>query len=73
MSSTATDYLWTVRYRRGGWTYEQTRDFRRRYAAVRLVRKLRGDSWRWEDLEPLEYVRLERRHLGPLELVEEWR
>jgi hypothetical protein len=66
-------WLWVVRYRRRGWDKEQVRIFRRRYAADRLVRKVRGDSWRWEDLAPLQYVRLERHPLGPVELIEEWR
>lgn len=72
MSAPSTE-LWTVRYRRRGWNYEQSRDFRREYAARRLAKKLTGDSWQWDHLEPLEYVRLERQTLGAPELVKEYR
>lgn len=73
MSSSPAAHLWTVRYRRPGWTQEQVRDFRRRYAAQRLVMKLLDSSWEWEHLDPVEYVYLERRALGPVEIVKEYR
>lgn len=66
-------YLYVVRFRRRGWKQEQSRHFRRRYAADRLIEKLRGgDLWEW-GLAPLAYVRLERQTLGPVEVVKEWK
>lgn len=66
----STEYLWTVRYKRRGWTWAQSRHFQRRHAALRLLAKLRtGDP----DLEPLVELQLERRELGPPEVVEAYR
>jgi hypothetical protein len=65
-------YLYTVRFRRRGWTQEQARTFRRRYAADRLIEKLRsGDRWEL-GLAPLAYVRLERQTLGPVKVMQRW-
>lgn len=60
-------YEYRVRYFRTNWRYWQVRYFQSRPFADRLVRKLHSHSPRWDGLEPLEWVKVERRRVGEWE------
>lgn len=63
-------HLFTVRYKRYGWAGERLRRYVLRDAANRYIRRLVG--YEPGELAPLQYVRLERQSLGPIESVSEW-
>ena len=64
-------YQYTVRYRRAGWKSGQVRRFQSLPPARRLVRKLMEQGWGYGHLAPIVELRIERRPLGPVEVVEE--
>ena len=56
-----------VRYRRVGWKSSQVRYYQSKPFADRFVKKLHGYDSRWDGLEHLEWVKFERRRVGPWE------
>ena len=60
-------YVYIVRFQRRGWKEAQARHYFTRHAARTKVKKLLGGER--PDLAPLTLLTVERRRMGPVEVV----